>query len=275
MARGDGNIARTIDEVLEALDTIIARAVTHGSRLGYFAVLYREVTAKVKEGIAAGFFDDGPRMERLDVAFANRYLAALASWEKVERPSRSWRLAFAAAAHWRPIVLQHLLLGINAHINLDLGIAAAAIAPAAEHGALRDDFDRINEILFALVARVQEEIGEISPWIGALNRVGGVVGDEIIKFSLEVARNEAWTFSSELAPLPQNLWGNLIDLRDREVSFVGERVLDPGIFLSAVLFVIRCRESGDVRKNLRLLGGMAAPPLETIEARRQKRAAGG
>ena len=62
----------TIEEVLEALDTIIAQTLEEGSRVGYFAAVYRVVTAKIAEGIATGFFDDGERMQRLDVTFADR-----------------------------------------------------------------------------------------------------------------------------------------------------------------------------------------------------------
>ncbi|HEX7529808.1 MAG TPA: DUF5995 family protein, partial [Pyrinomonadaceae bacterium] len=71
---------QTIDEVLAELDQIILRARNDRDRLGFFATLYRNVTIKVKEGIAAGLFQDGRRMEKLDVTFANRYLAALGSF---------------------------------------------------------------------------------------------------------------------------------------------------------------------------------------------------
>ncbi|HXT64612.1 MAG TPA: DUF5995 family protein, partial [Pyrinomonadaceae bacterium] len=60
---------QTIDEILADLDQIILRARNDQSRLGYFATLYRNVTIKVKEGIIAGAFEDGPRMEKLDVTF--------------------------------------------------------------------------------------------------------------------------------------------------------------------------------------------------------------
>ena len=66
--------ATDIDGVIQQLDVIIDWAHRHKSRLGYFAALYRKVTLKVKEGISEGFFEDGERMERLDVVFANRYL---------------------------------------------------------------------------------------------------------------------------------------------------------------------------------------------------------
>lgn len=67
----------TIDAVLSRLDEIGERARREGSRVGYFAATYRDVTARVKHDIAVGRFEDGPRMERLDVIFAKRYLNAL------------------------------------------------------------------------------------------------------------------------------------------------------------------------------------------------------
>src|SRR5215203_4369433 len=132
-----------IDDVVDMLDGVLGRALETGSRVGYFAVIYRKVTAKVAEGIATGFFDDGERMERLDVTFANRYLTALTTFEAGDNPTRSWQRAFEATTTARPIVLQHLLAGINAHINLDLGIAAAGTAPGPSLAELRRDFDRI------------------------------------------------------------------------------------------------------------------------------------
>ncbi|MGH9248555.1 MAG: DUF5995 family protein, partial [Acidimicrobiales bacterium] len=88
----------TIEEVLEALDTIIARALEEGSRVGYFAAVYRKVTAKIAEGIATGFFGDGERMQRLDVTFADRYLSALSRYQTGGRATKSWNLALQATA---------------------------------------------------------------------------------------------------------------------------------------------------------------------------------
>ncbi len=199
---GPPSALQTVDEVLEALDTVIAKSLQNGSRVGYFAAIYRKVTAKVAEGITSGFFDDGERMQRLDVAFAMRYLTALDLHERGSTPTRSWQRTFAATAASRPIVLQHLLLGINAHINLDLGIASAETAPGAALPGLRRDFDRINEILAVLMSGIERSLSEISPWIGLLGRIGGRHDDEVVRFSIEVARTEAWRFATELAPLP-------------------------------------------------------------------------
>jgi Family of unknown function (DUF5995) len=252
----------TIEEVLEALDTIIARALDEGSRVGYFAAVYRKVTAKIAEGIATGFFDDGERMQRLDVTFADRYLSAV----------RSWELALEATAASRPIMLQHLLVGINAHINLDLGIAAAETAPGQALPGLRRDFDRINEIIASLITRVEHGIAEVSPWIGLLDRIGGRHDEVIVRFSIEVARTEAWRFAVELAALARDDWAGPIGARDARVAHLARRVLKPG-WLSAGLLVIRARESNDVRRNIEALSRVTGPDLRLVEARvRQERA---
>lgn len=264
-----GSTPDSIDDVLTALDAAVARALDAGSRLGYFAALYRKVTAKVAEGIATGFFDDGERMERLDVTFADRYLSALAGHQRGERVTRSWELAFEASGRRRPIILQHLLAGINAHINLDLGIAAATTAPGADLPSLRRDFDRINEILASLIAGIEHDLAELSPWIGVLDWIGGRHDEEVIRFSIEVARTEAWRFASELAPLAASDWSGPIGARDARTAHLGRCILTPGL-LSAGLFVIRAREGDDVHRVIQILNRVPMPSLETVEARVQQ-----
>lgn len=252
--------AESIDEALAALDDIIERARRDGDRRGYFAVLYRKVTAKVKEGIEAGFFDDVERMARLDVLFANRYLDAEHAHTHGDELTRSWRIAFDACSRWRPLLLQHLLAGINAHINLDLGIAAARCSPGSQLAALRGDYERINDILASMTAQVQENLGTVSPLLGLLDTLGGKHDDEIIRFSITHARNGAWRFATRLAELPEDAWPDVIDDQDRRVSLVAHAVLRPGL-LSAGLLVIRLAESNDVARTIDALAVAPAPEL--------------
>lgn len=257
---------RSIDDVLAALDGVVEHAVREGNRIGYFAAVYRTVTAQVRAGMAAGFFDDADRMERLDVIFANRFLDALQERDNGGRPTRSWRKAFDAAERWRPIILQHLLAGINAHINLDLGVAAAQTAPGEELAGLRGDFDRINEILAGLMDRMRGALAAVSPWIGLLDRLGGRGDDELINFSLTVARGEAWRFASILAPLSPEQHGAPIRLRDERVARLADIVLRPGP-LSAGLLLVRSRESSDVGEVIDTLTRLPPPSLAQVEAR--------
>ena len=198
---------QTIDEVLQQLDQIIFTCRKESSRLGFFATLYRNVTIKVKEGIAAGVFEDGPRMERLDVAFAGHYLAALQSFRQNEPLSNCWRVAFQTAANFWPLIIQHLLIGMNAHINFDLGIAAAETAPGPKLTALREDFDRINNILGGMILKVRSEVEELSPWIKFLDQLAPTAEDRIINFSLDKSRASAWLVATMVNSTPPENWG--------------------------------------------------------------------
>src|SRR5260370_41971990 len=182
----------SIDEVLAALNTIIDDARAKASRVGYFAALYRRVTQSVKDGIAAGRFQNGPLMERLDIVFANRYLDALAQFQAGRQPSRSWAVALEATSDRLPLILQKLLVAMNAHINLDLGIATAAVAPGEQLPTIQADFDPINRVLAALVCTVEQEIGEVSPAIHLLDELGLRPQTTIINFDLQKARDLAW-----------------------------------------------------------------------------------
>jgi hypothetical protein len=249
----NGDIASTIDEVIENLDTIINQAIQEKSRLGFFPVLYREVTAKVKEGIASGRFEDGERMERLDVVFANRYLEALHQFRNGENPTKSWVVAFQAARSWRLLILQHLLLGINAHINLDLGIAAARTCPGEKLPGLKQDFNEINKILSELLDVVQDKIGVLSPWLGLLDQVGGRTDEAIVNFSLQKARDAAWQVAERLAPLGPEEQELEIAHLDENIEAFAQIVKNPGWLIRLISFVIRIFEISHVPKIINVL----------------------
>jgi hypothetical protein len=233
---------------------LIAEDIRQKSRLGYFTALYRGVTTQVKEGIAQGRFDDGPRMERLDVTFANRYLAALDQFRHGDSPSRCWAVAFDASSNWRLLILQQLLLGMNAHINFDLGIAAATVCPGAQLASLQHDFDEINVILASLVNQVIGEINSVSPWIRFLDRIDPSADGAIINFSMKRARASAWGFASTLAALPPGEWASVLNDRDRVVADLGCLIAHPvGVIFNFELLLIRLNESSDVRKVIAVL----------------------
>jgi hypothetical protein len=245
--------AATINDVIDRLGHEIDRCRARDSRLGYFPALYRKVTIAVKEGIAQGAFEDGKRMERLDVLFANRYLEAADQWARGEPPTRSWRVAFEAAEGWPPIVLQHLLLGINAHINLDLGIAAAQTAPGASLPALQRDFNQINALLASLVGDVKTSLSAVWPLLRIYNRLAGGVADVTINFSMSRARTASWQAAQTLAPLPESDWTPAINDIDRRTALLGQVICHPPIRIRLLLLAIRVSERGRVGEIIDLL----------------------
>ena len=117
----------TLDPVVSALDSVIEWSIAASSRLGYFAALYKRITIAVRTAVNNGAFQDGPRMERFDASFAGRYFDALNGYfhpNQFPRPTRSWQKTFDAADRVDLIILQHMLGGVNAHIELDLEITA-------------------------------------------------------------------------------------------------------------------------------------------------------
>ena len=245
--------AKTIDQVIEQLDDIVDRTKRQKSRLGYFGALYRKVTLKVKAGISEGFFEDGGRMERLDVIFANRYLEAFEQNLKDIPPTRSWQLAFEVSKRWWPIVLQHLLLGMNAHINLDLGIAAARTSPGEAVYGLKNDFNKINEILAALVDGVEQELAQIWPVLGLLDYTAGKTDEVLINFNMQRARDHAWKIAEKLAPLEPAAQMPAINKLDVEIALFGRVIRHPGFVVGTVNKIIRLGERGTIPQIIDLL----------------------
>jgi Family of unknown function (DUF5995) len=251
--------AETIDDVIRALDGIIDWAWNAKSKLGYFAALYRRVTQAVKDGIAKGQFQNGPLMERLDVNFAGRYLEAYEQFRAGQQPTLSWQIAFRAAGWWRPIVVQHLLAGINAHINLDLGVAAAVTAPGDQLTGLQPDFDQINAVLAGLVSTVEKEIATVSPLLGLLEKLSLKTDSAIIDFSLDEARKFAWDHAVKMAPMSPGEMQTAIRDLDLEAAKFGRMVVSPPWLIKVQLMPIRFFESNDVRRVLDVLAaGKAA-----------------
>src|ERR1700721_3771229 len=104
----------------------------------------------VGTGVHNGALQDGPRIGRFDASFADRYFDALNGYfhpKQFPRPTRSWQKTFDAANRADLIILQHMLGGVNAHIELDLGITTQNIAPAMKLPTLHDDFNTLNAVL--------------------------------------------------------------------------------------------------------------------------------
>ena len=245
--------AETIDQIIERITEIVDEAKADRSRSGYFAALYRKVTIQVKKGIEDGFFDDGERMERLDIIFAQRYLDAFEEYRSGGTLTQSWLFALEATEQWWPIVLQHLLLGMNAHINLDLGIAAARTAPHEQLPDLQDDFNKINTILASLVGGVEDELAQIWITLGLLDRFLGNIDEAIINFSMKKARDHAWSVAERLAPLNEAEQAREIERLDSEMLKLARLVRYPGIVGGTVNKIIRLGERGTVLRIIEIL----------------------
>ncbi len=216
--------AQTIDEVISRLDEIIEVECANNSCMAYFPILYRKVTIRIKEGILKNEFENNQRMEKLDVLFANRYIDAYESLGNNKPFTKSWKNAFEAAKTGKLLIMQHLLLGINAHINLDLGIAVAeTVGDDGEMLDFENDFNKINAILASMIASVEAKIISVSPLFGLLDKFGKGREDKLVSFSINVARDGAWLFANQYHISPNKL--NEINTRDTVIALLAEKLI--------------------------------------------------
>lgn len=241
----------TIDQVIATLDHIIAQSEKAEDPLGYFAALYRKVTISVKEGISNGVFDDGPRMEKLDVIFASRYIDAYNSYRNGKRTTLSWMKAFELSESYWPVVLQHLLIGMNAHINLDLGIASAEVMKGKNIEELQKDFNLINSILAILVKGVEDDLSIIWPTFKKILQWTKGVDNFLVNFGMKEARDGAWKFAVELSQENEQNFEKAIAERDISIEKTGNLITNPGFIPSLIFKLIRLAERGTVSEKIK------------------------
>ncbi|HSF53945.1 MAG TPA: DUF5995 family protein [Algoriphagus sp.] len=239
---------KTIEEVLIRMDQIVTECKTQQSRIGYFAILYRQVTRRVRDGILAGEFADNPRMEVLDVLFAKRFIDAYEQWKSGKKPTESWRLAFEASKTSGHLVLQHLFLGINAHINLDLGIAASETMADKELIGIQGDFNKINAVLAELVDGVKVNISTVSPIFGWLIPLAKGRDEMLLNFSIQIARDGAWKYAGEYhSDLNKDFQ---VKDRDANISKLANKLINPGKFLAFLVKIVGFAEWKSVSRTM-------------------------
>lgn len=182
-----------LEDTIEELRSV---ALAAGDASGHFPAMYARVTDRIRHAAAAGEFGDGDGMARFARAFAGWYLRPRSGIEPIPG---SWRAAWEVGGDHRLLIVQHLLLGINAHVNHDLGQVVVELAdeggrPLAD---MRADFDTVNTVLAATMPDVMRDLGRSSRWVNVAAAWGA---GRWFHFSLEAAREQAWRFAERTHP---------------------------------------------------------------------------
>ena len=221
------------------------RAVARASddAVGYFAAVYSRVTSTIATSIAEGRFADGPRMERFASTFAELYTRCLGP-----RPvrARCWQAGFDVAGDRDLIILQHLLIGFNAHVTHDLPQAVVAVADSTgDLQAVKPDFDAINILLGEMTLGVLSDLDRVSRWA---SEVGSFGGGRFFNFSLVKARDQAWRTAERLFPLSAADRAVEVAELDRLTSVLAYLITRPTLPGRLVVSVARRLEERDPRK---------------------------
>ena len=236
-------VAASLTDTVANFDTIIAWATTEKSAIGYFATVYKRATLAIERATTRpGRFRKPTRMEEFAKAFSQRYFDALNACftpEPGTRPTKVWDLHVKGTRLDDPIILQHLLTAVNAHINLDLGIAACQVG-GANLPALRNDFNHVNAILGSQIQGVLDALSDVSPGLAEARRLflGEVDEVEEIRKLLIKFRDGAWNYAVILSENP-GLFDELVAGQDASTTELGRCYLNPPPPASWIVGVVK------------------------------------
>ncbi len=186
-------------QALQRMDDITATLPeTDGIRR--FNDLYRAVTQDVYDH--RGDYADPEFLAKLTDEFVGLYLEA---YDAVSKPG-AWRPLFAARADGRLATIQHVLSGMNAHINRDLAVALVRTLESLGRtwpsltSTAHADYIHINDLLRANIDAAQIRYG--NELTAAADEALGQLDELVDLWSLTAARDIAWSNGNVLFHTP-------------------------------------------------------------------------
>jgi len=175
-----------------------------------FLKCYSLMTEAMTQSLDPVHFQDPAWVEQLITNFAGYYFAALDAYERGEDAPLAWRRAHELAGVSGLVAQQHLLLGINAHINHDLPLSVCDVMAAEWTGAdvlrrdaRRADFMAVNSVIATIMGIVEHDVCEhYDRHLGAIEaRLSPVVrlGENVTAMVIDSWRDEAWSNAVRLA----------------------------------------------------------------------------
>ncbi len=226
--------------IRETADELRTIAQSCSDAAGYFPAMYARVTTQIANSIDGHAFVDGNRMNVFATEFASRYTRA---WrQEIPRP-RCWQASWDVADDGNLLIVQQLLLGINAHVNYDLPQAVAEVArETGDLASVRKDFDAVNDVLAEVSVGVLGELDRLSHWTSMVAALGG---GRAFNFSLRAARAQAWSASEQLYALDDHQQHEYVAELDELVSVLAYLITRPPIPVAVFAFFARFLEQRD------------------------------
>jgi hypothetical protein len=187
--------------ILSRMTALVDHWEAAHDRRAIFLGCYRLMTRNMLDAIEAGRFQDDVWVAQLLHRFADYYFAALDRFDQDSPDTPAvWRLAFDATHDEGVTTLQHLLLGVNAHINFDLVFALYdqlapewAILSAEQRAQRHADHELVNRIIGETVDAVQDQvIDRHSPWFDFVDKLLGPVDEWLTSRLISHWREEVW-----------------------------------------------------------------------------------
>jgi hypothetical protein len=191
-----------VHRTLRTMNQQFSAAAARCEHDAVFSLAYLRTTEEFKRAVETpGFFEDFRYLNHEDAVFAELYFDARTDWDAGRKSAvpGAWALAFDAADRKAVSGMGNLLLGMNAHVQLDLPKTLAAIGLVKPDGGSRKaDHDKVNVFLNRIAQPIITEIAQrFDPSVSYANLPGPF--DEYTFFQLLVAwRETAWRNAERL-----------------------------------------------------------------------------
>jgi hypothetical protein len=200
----DGLEARfdSIPEVIARLTALEAHLYGAKDRRAVFASAYLTMTREIGSRVTGRQFNDPEWVNAYTLAFANLYRAAFLAFEigSLAEVPAPWRTSFEVSVSAKGLIVQDLLLGMNAHINHDLALALVEASIDNDRDQRRADHFAVNEAIRHAVDAVQASVASRYGRIfGVIDSTLRRIDEDVAVFSIEKARLNAWTSALSLA----------------------------------------------------------------------------
>ena len=193
--------------VIDRMQALIEQWEQVSDRRAEFLQCYRLMTSSMLVAIDAGEFHDATWVAALLHHFAEYYFVALEDYQhKSAGIPAAWQFAFDKATQDDVLILQNLLLGINAHINYDLVLALVDMLEpeweglTPERRQLRyEDHHHVNDIIGRTVDSVQDQVVDPAlPAMGLVDALLGPVDEWIASRTIAHWREAVWNAAIQM-----------------------------------------------------------------------------
>lgn len=176
-----------------------------------FLGCYFQMTGNMLKAIQASTFHDNLWVNGLLEHFAEYYFNALQAFEQQpEQAPAVWQVAFETTRNPQAHVLQHLMLGINAHINYDLVFALEDMLRAEWANLSPDqrmqryeDHCRVNQVIADTLDAVQDSVVErYAPKMDLIDDGLGRVDEWLASRLISIYRDRVWKQAIERLQAP-------------------------------------------------------------------------
>jgi len=199
------------DRVVIRMQALTQRWTQDRDARAVFLGCYQLMTSNTLAAIRQREFRDAVWVDGLLHRFADYYFGALEAYERDPAAAPPiWQMTFGAAGDRRVLPVQHLLLGVNAHINYDLVLALADRLRAEWSGLSAEqragryaDHCHVNAVIARTIDSVQDRI--LDPAMPAMKLIDVLLGrldERMVSAVISRWRETVWRNAQDLLAAP-------------------------------------------------------------------------